>query len=103
MTALAVPEGLEPLAVWDTRERAWLDDHDRWVERIEWAKANIPDAGSTYRVEFALLDAPFAIVYRHARNDEGRVIFDVIANGPATDPPVIVPLTELPAARLLTS
>ena len=67
---------------------------------ITWAGEHIPRRNDTYRVEFYLLDAPFAVVYRYERDEDGYK-----HNGPdgeiATEPPVVVPLTELPPEHLL--
>jgi hypothetical protein len=91
-----IPEGLEPLAVWDSTEPGWCDEH--WRERTEWAVLHL-DAEFTYRAEFYLIDAPFAVVHKFARNGDGR---KWAANGEAmTEPPAILPLTELPPAHLV--
>lgn len=89
----------EPIAVWDTRDLA-----GRWRqppyprEHVKWAVANIPRADDTYRVEFYLIDAPCAVLYRYARNENGKVVHDSEA---ATEPPVMVMLPSLPPRHLL--
>jgi hypothetical protein len=103
-----IPEGLEPLAVWDCREPAWglgrgwgigLACAEAFREAREWAEVNIDANHRTYRAEFYLLDAPFAVLYRYKRDEAG---FLVVSEGePVTEPPVIVPLAELPPAHLL--
>lgn len=103
MTAALVPDGLEPLGVWDARD-SWVDDLVN--ERIAWAREHIPRVNDTYRAEFYLLDSPIAILYRYAVNTEGRkyalarseFIADV---EPATEPPVVQILGGLPPAHLL--
>lgn len=97
MTAV-IPEGLEPLGVWDTRtvDNAWWY---HWKTAVTWANRHIPRAGDTYRAEFYLIDAPFAVICRFKRDENG---FKYQQDGEiATEPPVIVPLTELPPAHLL--
>lgn len=93
MTAL-IPEGLEPLAVWGPHTPGWIDSNV--YEKIEWAKAHVPDAGNALRAEFYLVDGkPFARV-RYFKRDP------VYPGGPrALEPPVIVPLDELPPPHLL--
>lgn len=97
-----IPEGLEPLAVWDAGP-GWIDAHVE--EKITWAREHIERVTDTYRVEFHRLEigdraAPFAVVHRYARNENGYK-----HNGSdgeiATEPPVVVPLGELPPAHLL--
>lgn len=106
MTA-AIPDGLEPVAVWDARDPLNSQpDVPRWLESAEWAKAHIPRVNDTYRVEFYLLDTPFAVVHRFAVNAEGlKYAIGHLARldnrEPATEPPVIVPLAELPPEHLL--
>lgn len=75
------------------------------MEASAWAVSHIPEPHRTYRLEFYLLDSPFVIVHRFALNQDGRK-FAVEPDGemgirPVTDPPVIVPLAELPPAHLL--
>jgi hypothetical protein len=90
----------EPLGVWDTRgvESTWLE---HMGEASEWARVHIPDAVRTYRAEFYLFDAPFAVVHRYKLDDSGHKFAWDPGQPPVTDPPVIVPLAELPPERLL--
>lgn len=101
--AAAIPDGLEPLGAWDAGP-GWADAFVD--EKIAWARQNIPRVNDTYRVEFFVTDMPFAIAYRYAVNAEGRKYaiaeYSFVADGePAREPPVIVPLDELPPAHLL--
>lgn len=101
MTA-AIPEGLEPVGVWDAGP-GWVDDLVN--ERIAWARQHIERVNDTWRVEF-YADPPRAIVHRFKVNAEGRKYAighqSFITNGePAREEPVIVPLAALPPARLL--
>lgn len=95
-----IPEGLEPAGVWDARSPEWIDE--RLPERIAWAEAHIPRNTDTYRAEFYLIDAPCAVVRRFAVNENGLLYIDPSRPGHAAiEEPVIVPLAELPPARLL--
>ena len=54
-----------------------------------------------YRIEFYLLDAPFAVVHKYALDDnEGFKYLDLATGEAAVEPPVLVPLAELPPAHL---
>lgn len=99
MTAPAIPDGLEPLAVWDVRSDAWFDRY--FLERAKWATGHIERSCDTYRAEFYLLDAPFARLHCYRRNPDGFKHGDPATGEPVTEPPVIVPLAELPPAHLL--
>jgi hypothetical protein len=91
----------EPLATWDTRDHGspWWGDHP--IEISKWAVAHIADANSTYRVEFFLVDAPFAVVCRYTRNDHGHCFTDPETGDIARDEPVVQVLDELPPTHLL--
>lgn len=102
MTAL-IPEGLEPLAVWDVRAAEW---GSTWLGdtrgAVLWIWDHLGGNPSTIRrVEFYVLDGPFAVVYRYALQDEGFKYQDLATWEAAVEPPVIVPLAELPPAHLL--
>lgn len=98
VTAL-VPDGLEPLGIWDTRVgSAWKCC---MPEAGEWAEQHIRDAGSTYRAEFYLFDVPFAVLYRYARDEDGRIACDPETCALVKADPVVQVLDELPPARLL--
>jgi hypothetical protein len=60
---------LVPLAVWDVREDRW------WLDRkfkSDWLhEAGLP-RDVMYRIEFWLLDAPFARIFCFALDDDGR-------------------------------
>jgi len=102
---LTIPEGLEPLAAWESAgPDIWADGAPR-LPRVAWLNAVARPRISTdrmSRIEFYVLDGPFAVIYR----DEpipGAVSWYVPpdAEDPAAEPPVIVPLAELPPAHLL--
>lgn len=99
-----IPEGLEPLAVWDAGAPGWVDANV--AEKIAWATAHIERVNDTYRVEFHRLEiggrsAPLAVVHRYKRNADGYKYQDPETDSIATEPPVIVPLAEPPPAHLL--
>ena len=98
-TAL-IPEGLEPLAVWDAGSITDFSP-EQHVETGRWHERHIGRANDTYRVEFYLVDAPLAVAYRYKRNGDGFKYQDPETGEAATEEPVIVPLGELPPARLL--
>ena len=100
MTAL-IPEGLEPLAVWDAKNRPdnWTDGETQ--QMAWWMQTRMTKwASDAYRVEFYLLDTAFAVVHAFKRTADG---FKYRSEGDriATEEPVIVPLTELPPPHLL--
>lgn len=108
---LAVPEGLEPLGVWDCREPDWglgrgwgigLTCAQPLREMREWAMAHIEGVNETYRAEFYLLDGPFAVLYRYERDRCGFLVADDETGYPATASPVVQALDELPLPHLLT-
>lgn len=100
-----IPEGAKPLGVWDTTDPDGLwhcgGTLDMLHEAVTWAKAHIRRADDTYRVEFYLLDAPFGIVHRHARNADGHIFEDPGTGDVAHEDPVVQMLTDLPPAHLL--
>jgi hypothetical protein len=91
----------EPLAVWDTRDGKDSLWWQHWREASKWAPAHIADANSTYRVEFFLVDAPFAVVWRYKRNENGRCYTDPATGDIASADPVVQMLDELPPDHLL--
>lgn len=99
MTAL-IPEGLEPLATWDEADPEWRDGG--LSARFMWlTQTPIVHVYRTRRIEFYLLDTPFAVIYRYQRDAGGYVTRDRHLDGLAEDEPVIVPLAGLPPAHLL--
>lgn len=101
----ALPEGLEPLGIWvSAGPDRWADGAPR-LPRVAWLNAVARPRISTdrlSRIEFYRADTAFAVVYRH-RPIPGAVSWYVPpdAGEPSTEPPVIVPLAELPPAHLL--
>jgi hypothetical protein len=96
------PEDLKPLAVWDAKDRPdwWTDGHTQ--QMCWWVQTRLTEhAGDIHRIEFYLLDVPFAVVHKFALQDEGLKYLDVATGQAAVEPPVIVPLAELPPAHLL--
>jgi hypothetical protein len=100
MAPTAAPPEAEPLAVWDTRDHGspWWD---HLIEGSKWATAHIAEAESTYRVEFYLVDAPFAVLNRHQRDEGGRLRWNPETNYPFCREPVVQMLDELPPAHLM--
>jgi hypothetical protein len=79
----------EPLAVWDCRDDTsviWRD----YLACCRWADEHVADTNRTWRLDFHLIDVPFAVVYRV----EERYKW-------SDRDPVIVVLDELPPAELL--
>lgn len=93
-----------PLAVWDANAQGGLF-WSNWHDCTGWAKAHMPRADDTYRAEFYLVDAPFMVLYRYARNEYGRTFSDLYGDAaePAAEMPATVMLSALPPARLLGS
>jgi hypothetical protein len=89
---------LEPLAVWDSREKSWLPYRP---ERTAWLEEHGLPADDIYRIEFYLLDGPSARLFCFHVNDEGRRIYDDSRDGPAVEKPRDVPLSDLPPPDLL--
>ena len=89
-----------PVAVWDCN-----DPGGTWrrhmAEASEWAKEHLPRAADTFLAAFYLIDAPFAVVHRVRRNENGRAYTDPATGEIATEPPATVMLDELPPAHLL--
>lgn len=96
-----IPEGLEPLGVWDCGDRSSAYWTAGWQETSAWAQAHIHGAVWTTRVEFYLLDAAFAVVHRLAVGENGKPYMDPETGEAAMDAPAVVPLAELPPAHLL--
>jgi hypothetical protein len=103
---VTIPEGMEPLAVWDAGDPEWRDGI--FSERFFWLSGSSPivHVYRTQRIEFYLLDAPFAVVHRYALTDGGEKYqggdYMYQEDGsPVMEPPVIVPLAELPPEHLL--
>ncbi len=81
---------LEPLFAWDAGAEDWIKSP--YTERCHWLMANgVYDLFRTYRVEFHLVDAPFAIVFRYVFDDGKR---------PQHEAPKIVMLDDLPPVNI---
>jgi hypothetical protein len=102
MVTAVIPEGLEPLAAWDAKDRppGWTDGHTQ--QMAWWMQACLTEyAQDASRVEFYIVDGPFALVHLFARNSDGFRYHDPDEDGPAKLEPVTVPLAELPPEHLL--
>ena len=98
ITPLAGWGATEPDVGWD-RWHSW----PHWREAEQWAmdRSLVGGALLVYRIEFYLTDAPFARIYRFARNDGGHLFTDPATGKAALDKPVDVVLDSLPPADLL--
>jgi hypothetical protein len=86
-----------PLAVWHA-DRYW----GRWKhmpEASQWARDHGWPVNDLYRIEFWLIDVPFARLFAFARNDKGK-IYDSETHSPAVCAPVNVILDALPPEHL---
>jgi hypothetical protein len=107
MTAAAIDA--EPLAVWDVRgaEGPWQrmtppgEPFRRSYEATQWVVSNFERARDVFRIEFYVLDAPFAIVHRYCRDENGHGYYDPEPDSRAAELPVVQMLDELPPAHLL--
>jgi hypothetical protein len=90
---------IAPLAVWDPNLRGgvcW-----RYIDEVsKWAIEHLDAAGDIILAEFYLIDAPFAIVHRLRRNENGRAYTDPETGELAKEPPATVMLDELPPEHL---
>ena len=102
----AVP-GMTPHAVWDVHDPAWWPGHEA---KSQWLRDHRVPVDHTYRVEFYLIDMPFARVFSYHVNEDGRHHWDHGHNpqgcgpghlcGVCRHPPSDVPLSELPPGVL---
>lgn len=105
MSGATVPEGLEPLGVWDAGNMCEYGFLRTTVERAAWAARHLGDPQFIRRVEFHRLGigdraAPAAVVHRYACNADGFK-YNSPDGKTVIVPPVIVPLAELPPEHLL--
>jgi hypothetical protein len=101
MADVSIPDGLEPIAVWDPAAYDWYASPETCEQRVAWARRHMPRPGDTTYAEFHLIDAPFMVLHHVKRNASGRIYLDPGTGQVALEPPVIVPLGELPPAHLL--
>jgi hypothetical protein len=95
-----------PIAVWDARARTWPHRHEA---KTRWLREQGLPVNEMFRVEFLLIDAPCARIFCYARNEDGRRYLEGHSQDPhdhdaceaATEPPRIVPLSDLPPRELL--
>lgn len=101
------------LAAWDARGEhtaagcTWMG----WEHRAaaeQWARGRgiIGDErghprSATYRLEFWLVDLPFAVAWRYAKNDSERLRWEPGTAGPARSPPERILLADLPPPEFL--
>jgi hypothetical protein len=97
--------GAGPLTVWDVRSDPWWD---RYRERQRWLDEHGLPAWKMYRVEFWLVDAPFALIFCYALNETGFPRRIPCPGGPhdhpgcglAREEPRTVPLADFPPRDL---
>jgi hypothetical protein len=92
-----VPPDAVPLETWDAGTNFYTPG---WQERVDWAREHLGDAGRLYRAEFYLIDAPFAVLYRYAENEDGRKFMDPATKAPAVEEPIVLMLAGLPPERI---
>lgn len=98
---------MDSLAVWDVDDPAWWHRHQA---KSDWARAQGIPVDYTYRLEFYLVDAPFARVFAYHLNGDGKKHWthghDPQTCGPDHDcgackePPYDMPLSALPPREL---
>ena len=104
---MSTATGITPVAAWGATEpdAGWGRWHSwpRWQEAEKWAEERglVGTALLTYRIEFYLVDIPFARIYSFARNDNGHLFTDPATGKAALAEPVAVVLDELPPAELM--
>jgi hypothetical protein len=92
----------EPLAVWEANAgRGLFREH--LTEASVWAVKHLGQevANRTVRVDFHLLDAPFAVLYQVVTNEDGHKLVNPETGGLWLAEPVVQVLDELPPAHLL--
>lgn len=95
-----IPDGAELLGVWDCNDQSSAWWTTRQPQMRDWAKAHIERVNDTVRLDFYLLDGPFAVAYRVRRDEDGKLIFDQSTQGAVTET-AVQPLAELPPEHLL--
>lgn len=97
MSLLPLPD--VALGIWDVATEPFPYG-ERTHQKIAWAREHIPEVDRTYRVEFYQLDGAFGVLYRYARDSQGRLLADRQFNAVA-EAPVIVMLDELPDGQVI--
>jgi hypothetical protein len=92
-------QSVAPLIVWDANDRSYFRSPLR-EEAFAWTVEHCGADEDTRRIEFFLMDAPFARVHRYALDAAGRRYLDPATDEIAEQPPVTVILNELPPAHL---
>lgn len=64
-------DGLQPIAAWDTRSSDWPSPAARRKARCAWLSSIGLDTLAVYRIEFFLIDAPFARVFAYRLDEHG--------------------------------
>jgi hypothetical protein len=93
------PGGAMPITVWDPNDRRNVYCRHR-REAAAWARKNLPRSGDTVLAEFYLIDAPFAVLRRIRRDEDGKIGVARDTGGITLEPPATVMLGELPPVHL---
>lgn len=89
-----------PLLAWDCRDPGYRPIHDR---AAKWLSDHGIDPCGAYRVEFYLVDTPFARVFPYAESEAGWRYWDPATGDAAVGEPRTVLLPALPPAGLVMS
>lgn len=89
----------KPVAVWNPNDPGNVFRRNL-EEAAAWARANLPRSEDIMLAEFYLIDAPFAIVHRIGRDEDGKIRSS--ETGQILEPPATVILDDLPPAHLLS-
>lgn len=89
------------LGAWEAGTWAGWTTAERQLAGAWMRSRGIYTAAQIRRIEF--YSGPFALVRRYARDAHGFKYQDPATGEPATEPPALVALDELPPARLLGS
>ena len=99
----SAPTTTQPLAIWDANDRTGIF----WQHQLatsEWAVEHLPNkAVDIHRVEFYLVDTPFAVIHEYANDLAGRRYLDPRTGKAAECEPRTIALDELPPTHLLRS
>jgi hypothetical protein len=98
---IPLPDGIEPLAVWDANDPDGLYCR-HLVDAAIWSNEHLPDGGwNVHTVEFYVMDIPFALCYGFRRDDDGKLYVDPETGRLEQTGPVTLLLDELPPRHLL--
>lgn len=84
----------EPIAVYDIRDRWWMNEPDGHDRLLDWVRSYGVDPTYSRRFEVYLIDCPSLRVFDLALDENGRTYRD--GAGMALRDPYDVPLADLP-------